>query len=170
MFTFEPHAVPDTISDLIFPAATGKADLYMGPRCLHRVLMYLTLWCPERDSTFGLWAVWCATSIVVLASSMWKEVLFRGIYLGGLRTHMPFWAANAIGALIYALAHEPLMLSSDGALKLEMVGLAPVLVGGLWYGYLYHKCGNLLVNVIAQLLFNLGLLGLHLAVRLAKPF
>mmetsp|Transcript_135566 Transcript_135566/g.377532 ORF Transcript_135566/g.377532 Transcript_135566/m.377532 type:complete len:464 (+) Transcript_135566:41-1432(+) len=169
VFCFGVHvcifAMTDTISDLIFPDANAVVDLYTGPRYLHQLLKYLTIRYPERSASFGLWAAWCVVSAVVFASAVWKEFLFRGVYLGGLRTRMPFWAANVTVALIYALAHEPLTLSADGTIRLRIVGLSPLMMGAMWYGYLYHKCNNLIVIVLAHLLFNACLLGLHLSLN-----
>lgn len=153
----------DTINDLIFPDAAKTVGLYQGPRYLHQLLMYWAIRYPARaTSSVGPWAAWCVVSAVVFSSAVWKEFLFRGVYLGGLRTRMPFWAANVTTALVYALAHEPLQLSSDGAVKLQMVTCAPLLMGAMWYGYLYQSSNNLVVTVLAHLLFNASLLALHL--------
>lgn len=159
------YAMTDTISDLIFPDAADVADLYSGPRYVHQMLTYLTVRFPLGSCSIVRWVVWCVVSAVVFASTVWKEFLFRGIYLGSLRTRMPFWAANGTTALIYALAHEPLSLSPDGTVRLEMVGLSPLVMGALWYGYLYNKSNNLLITVVSQMLFNLSLLGLHFALN-----
>lgn len=161
---FLVYIFTDTISDLIFPEAGA---LFQGPRYLHQLLMYLAIRYPVRSGAdaIGMWAAWCVVSAVVFASAVWKEFLFRGVYLGGLRTRLPFWAANAITALVYAFAHEPLRLSSDGTISLRLVASAPLLMGSLWYGYLYHRCNNLVVTVLAHLIFNAGLLGLHLYVH-----
>jgi len=156
----------DTINDLIFPRASTTVGLYQGPRYLHQLLTYLAIRYPAHTSaSFGPWAAWCVVSGVVFSSAVWKEFLFRGVYLGGLRTKMPFWAANVTTALIYALAHEPLELSSDGTIKLHIVACTPLLMGAIWYGYLYHKCNNLVVIVLAHLLFNSGLLAMHLSMQ-----
>jgi len=154
----------DTINDLIFPRASSTVGLYQGPRYLHQLLTYLAIRYPTQSSTsIGPWAAWCVVSAVVFSSAVWKEFLFRGVYLGGLKTKMPFWAANLTTALIYALAHEPLEMSGDGAIKLHLVACTPLLMGAIWYGYLYHKCNNLVVIVLAHLLFNSGLLAMHLS-------
>lgn len=154
--------IADTISDLIFPLASSAHDLFAGPRYLHQLLLYLTVRYPVREDSFCSWTAWCVVSAVVFSSAVWKEFLFRGVYLGGLRTRMPFWAANMTTALIYALAHEPIYLSPDGSVTLQLVGCAPLLIGAMWYGYLYQSCNNLIVTVLAHLLFNAVLLGLHL--------
>jgi len=156
----------DTISDLIFPQASSTVDLYHGPRYLHQLLMYLAIRYPVRNASFGPWAAWCVVSAVVFSSAVWKEFLFRGIYLGGLRTKMPFWAANITASLIYALAHEPMFLSGDGTVRLHIVAMAPLLMSSMWYCYMYHSCNNLLVTVLAHLTFNATLLWLHLRLDL----
>jgi len=152
----------DVISDLIFPLASRSSDLYHGPRYLHQLLTYLTLRYPVTDDSFGPYLAWCVVSAVVFSSAVWKEFLFRGVYLGGLRSQMPFWAANVITAMIYALAHEPIVLAPDGCLTLKIVGCAPLIMGAMWYGYLYQSCNNLIVIVLAHLLFNSALLALHI--------
>jgi len=152
----------DTISDLIFPLASSSHDLYHGPRYLHQLLRYCTVRYPVTDDSFGPYLAWCVVSAVVFSSAVWKEFLFRGVYLGGLRSRMPFWAANVVTAMIYALAHEPIILSQDGCVSLKIVGCAPLVMGAMWYGYLYQSCNNLIVVVLAHLLFNSVLLALHI--------
>lgn len=159
----------DTISDLIFPDAGKSIDLYSGPRYLHQLLKYLAIRYPSRSASFGLWAAWILLSAVVFTSAVWKEFLFRGVYLGGLRTSMPFWAANVTAALVYAFAHEPLQVSHTGTIQLCTVGCAPLFIGSLWCGYLYHSCNNLVVTVCAHLLFNAGLVWLHLVAPGLEP-
>lgn len=153
----------DTISDLIFPQASSTVDLYHGPRYLHQLLRYLAIRYPVRSASFGPWVAWCVVSAVVFSSAVWKEFLFRGIYLGGLRTRMPFWVANITVSIIYALAHEPLILSADGTVRLHVVACAPLFMSSMWYGYMYHRCNNLVVVVLSHLTFNATLLWLHLA-------
>jgi membrane protease YdiL (CAAX protease family) len=154
--------IADTISDLIFPLASSAHDLFAGPRYLHQLLVYLAVRYPVREDSLGSSTAWCVVSAVVFSSAVWKEFLFRGVYLGGLRTRMPFWAANMTTALIYALAHEPIYLSPDGSVALQLVGCAPLMIGAMWYGYLYQSCNNLIVTVLAHFIFNATLLGLHL--------
>eukprot|EP00931_Biecheleriopsis_adriatica_P060832 TRINITY_DN36546_c0_g1_i1.p1 TRINITY_DN36546_c0_g1~~TRINITY_DN36546_c0_g1_i1.p1 ORF type:complete len:431 (-),score=75.07 TRINITY_DN36546_c0_g1_i1:50-1342(-) len=154
--------ITDTISDLIFPLAASSNDLYHGPRYLHQLLVYLKLRYPVPDDSFGPWAAWFLVSAVVFSSAVWKEFLFRGVYFGGLRTRMPFWAANMASALIFALAHEPIQLATDGSIKLHIVACAPLMMGAMWYGYLYHISNNLIVTVLAHLMFNSALFALHL--------
>eukprot|EP00444_Apocalathium_aciculiferum_P050998 CAMPEP_0183516892 /NCGR_PEP_ID=MMETSP0371-20130417/14516_1 /TAXON_ID=268820 /ORGANISM="Peridinium aciculiferum, Strain PAER-2" /LENGTH=246 /DNA_ID=CAMNT_0025714691 /DNA_START=29 /DNA_END=767 /DNA_ORIENTATION=- len=161
----------DTISDLMFPTASSHAPLYHGPRYLQQLLQYMKLRHPGHSgASFGSWASWCIVSAVVFSSAVWKEFLFRGVYFGDLRTRMPLWKANLTTSVIYALAHEPLQVSSDGAITLYVVSCAPMLMGALWYGYLYHKCNNLVVLVLAHLLFNVGLFAVHLSKRLSETY
>lgn len=152
----------DTISDLIFPSVGAAVDLYQGPRYLHNLLLYLAIRYPTKSASLGLWAAWCIVSAVVFTSAVWKEFLFRGVYLGGLRTQMPFWVANLIVGCMYALAHEPLSLSDDGTLRFNVIAGAPLLMGSMWYGYLYHQSGNITVTVISHLIFNAMMFWLHL--------
>lgn len=39
-----------------------------------------------------------------------EEILFRGVLLGALAKHIPFWSANTIQALCFALAHANIWL------------------------------------------------------------
>lgn len=156
-----------TICQLIFPSAEDVTELFRGPKYLRQLVVYLDYQKQKAalasSDDYTRWAAWCVMVGVVFASAVWKEFLFRGLYMGGLKTRMPFWAASAIAALIYALAHEPLHLSPQGVLKLPLVASAPYVTSAMWYAYFYQCCNNLVVTIFAHLLFNAALFGIHFA-------
>jgi len=157
--------ITDTISDLIFPKAAERVDLYGGPTYLSQMFQFVDNRNPGRTGCLTSWISWCILSSVVFSSAVWKEFLFRGVYLGGLRTQMPFWAANMITAFIYSLNHQPINLSDHGILTFDIVASVPTLMGALWCGYFYYMCNNPVVTVLGHLLVNGFYLALHLLVH-----
>jgi len=146
--------ITDTISDLIFPKAAERVDLFGGPPYLQQMFQFVDKRNPGRNGCLTSWISWSILSTVVFSSAVWKEFLFRGVYLGGLRTQMPFWAANMITAFTYSLNHQPINLSDHGILTFDIVTSVPTLMGALWSGYLYYMCNNLVVTVLGHLLVN----------------
>ena len=76
-----------------------------------------------------------------------EEIMFRGILLGALARHIPFWAANLLQAAGFTLMHEEPKLAPffvgfalvNGFLVREAKGLLPAIT--------LHACNNILVSV-----------------------
>jgi len=113
--------VTDTVSNLIFPKTAERTDVYEGPPYLHQMFQCVDSSNAGMCGCLTSSISWCILSTVVLSSAVWKEFLFRGVYLGGLRTQMPFWAANLMTASIYSLNHQTIKLSDHGVLTLDIV-------------------------------------------------
>mmetsp|Transcript_9186 Transcript_9186/g.20464 ORF Transcript_9186/g.20464 Transcript_9186/m.20464 type:complete len:484 (+) Transcript_9186:62-1513(+) len=168
----------DTIVKLIFPGARRRVLLLLlqGQQHLGELVRYLALSDPKRPLSYPErdWVsayvehfmAWFVVVGVVLASAVWKEFLFRGVYLGGLRTKLPFWAANSIVAVLEALAHQPLQLEDDGTVRVSVPGCAPLFAGALCYGYLYNRCQSLQVTVLAHLMFNASIFAFTVLVEM----
>mmetsp|Transcript_73449 Transcript_73449/g.204015 ORF Transcript_73449/g.204015 Transcript_73449/m.204015 type:complete len:566 (-) Transcript_73449:61-1758(-) len=159
----------DATSDVFLTAAASRLDLFRGPGYLHRLYLYLAGLYPGKSLNPILWTKWCMAGFAIFASGAWKTLLFRGIYLGRLTALMPFWAANMIVGITYALALEPATMSGDGTLRVHLVQCLPLMVTSMWCGYLYRKSGNFVIIMIAHLLFDAGILWLHFSAPHAFP-
>lgn len=140
----------DVLSCCIFPAAERPTAPRKVPRHFRELVQYLACCSSAKDNDPGAWTMWYVVCISAFASAFWQEFLFRGIYLGCLQAKMQFWSANLLVACLYALEHEPLDVSPTGVVGVRADSIAPLLVGSLWCGYVYHRCGNLAVTVLAH--------------------
>jgi membrane protease YdiL (CAAX protease family) len=104
---------------------------------------------------FGAIGLIASTAIFV---PIMEEILFRGVLLGAFARHIPFWAANLLQSIGFALVHEELKLAPffvgfaffNGILVRKSNGLMPAIV--------LHAFNNLLVASGVILLKNHGLL------------
>mmetsp|Transcript_23375 Transcript_23375/g.53935 ORF Transcript_23375/g.53935 Transcript_23375/m.53935 type:complete len:550 (+) Transcript_23375:96-1745(+) len=170
-------ALTDTLAKLIFPAAKRRVSLLLlqGQQHLSELVQFVLMSNPkvslDKDwvSAYVDYCMgWFIVVGVVLVAAVWKEFLFRGVYLGGLRTKLPFWAANSLVAVCEALAHQPMQLQDDGTVRFSLPGCAPLFAGALWYGYLYSCCQSLQVTVFAHLFFNATIFALTVMVETAQ--
>jgi membrane protease YdiL (CAAX protease family) len=97
-----------------------------------------------------------AVTIALVAglAGLGEEALFRGVVQTALLAHLPAWAAVAMTAAAFGLAH---------ALTVTYAVLAG-LVGG-YLGWLHVASGNLLVPVLAHALYDFVALRLLLRVK-----
>lgn len=80
---------------------------------------------------------------VVVAAPLAEELFFRGFLFQGLRRSVPLWPAMGLSGLAFALSHiEPLAI----------VILLPV---GMFFAWIFHRTGSLLVPISAHAAFNL---------------
>jgi len=161
-------ATTEIISGLVFPC--GKTSHhYQGPTYVKELVQYFgQRYRTDAGGVLGIahnMTAWFVVTAVMLASAVWKEFLFRGLYFGGLRTKMPFWVANATTAFVYTMAHQPMNLQATGEVTLNLAASAPLFVGALWYGYLYSNCRSVVVIVLAHVFFNTSLLAIHVFAR-----
>jgi membrane protease YdiL (CAAX protease family) len=116
---------------------------------------------PKTGMTGGLWfGVWL--SVGNLVNSAMEEGLFRGAMLRHFRIKLSVWGAILLQALFFALWHL------DGPVKQLVTGqatpgeagfgalsiLLATGIGGLMYGYLYHKTDNLWAPYLAHTINN----------------
>lgn len=159
----------DVLSCCIFPAAERPTAPRQVPRYLRELVQYLAGCTPSRDQDPGAWVLWGVVCTSSVASAFWQEFLFRGIYLGCLQARMEFWTANLLVAVLYALEHEPLDVSPTGVVGVHADSIAPLLVGSLWCGYVYHRCGNLVVTIWAHICVNACIIYLYASAPGSSP-
>lgn len=94
--------------------------------------------------------------LLALAAGLAEEVLFRGVIQEALSGPLPTWVAVAAASVLFGLAH---WVSATYALLAMLVGC--------YFGVAFHLSGNLLVPVLAHVLYDL--VALHLLVRLKPP-
>jgi uncharacterized protein len=95
-----------------------------------------------------------AIALVATLAGVGEEALFRGVMQTALLTRLPAWAAVAVTAATFGLAH---------ALTLTYAVLA-ALIGG-YLGWLHIASGNLLVPILAHALYDFIALQLLLRVK-----
>ncbi|NJM51178.1 MAG: CPBP family intramembrane metalloprotease [Sphingomonadales bacterium] len=94
--------------------------------------------------------------MVAILAPILEEFLFRGLLQNALKHRMPVYAAIAVSAAIFSLAHVNWFSPT-----LEFYIFPPIFVLGAAFGYLYHITGSLrtcillhIINNIAALLFS----------------
>ena len=97
-----------------------------------------------------------ATDLVLVAAlaGLGEEALFRGAIQTALAGHLPIWAAIAVTAAVFGLAH---FLSPAYAVLAAIVGA--------YLGWLFVITGNLLVPVVAHALYDLVALAVLAGVK-----
>jgi membrane protease YdiL (CAAX protease family) len=93
-------------------------------------------------------------ALVAALAGLGEEALFRGVVQTALLARLPVWAAIAVTAVAFGLAH---------ALTVTYAVLAG-LVGG-YLGWLHVASGNLLVPILAHALYDFVALRLLLRVK-----
>ena len=79
---------------------------------------------------------------VVVLGPIAEELALRGVSLGYASRALPFWAANLLQAGLFGLMH------------LNLVQGLYAFALGLVLGYVYHKCGNIIIPCILHMLYN----------------
>ncbi|MPZ87633.1 MAG: CPBP family intramembrane metalloprotease [Nitriliruptorales bacterium] len=92
-----------------------------------------------RDPVAGLTVAGAA----VLLAPIGEELFFRGLLFQALRRSLRLWPAIVVSGLAFGLSHLEL---------LAFVLLFPV---GMYFAWLFHRRGSLLVPVAAHATFNL---------------
>ena len=103
-------------------------------------------------------------------NALMEEIIFRGLMLPHFMRRFSFWKANILQAFLFGLAHLVFPLSSwvrGQATSGEALGEAATLLvfttfGGLIFGYLYYRTGNLWTAVFAHLIDNVVGLFFHI--------
>ena len=81
-------------------------------------------------------------AVVAVAAPLWEEAIFRGFLLTSLTRHVPPRWAIAASSLVFALAH------------FAPQRVAPLLLLGLLFGWLYSRTRSLGAAVLAHSLWN----------------
>jgi membrane protease YdiL (CAAX protease family) len=78
----------------------------------------------------------------VLTGPLSEEFLFRGVILQSLARHLPFWSANAIQAVIFALMHDNLRMAPFLITLAVVAGILRRRTGRLATGTVMHAMNN----------------------------
>lgn len=81
-------------------------------------------------------------AVVAIAAPLWEEAIFRGFLLASLTKHVPHRWAIACSSLVFAMAH------------FAPHRVAPLLLLGLLFGWLYSRTRSLGAAVLAHSLWN----------------
>lgn len=79
----------------------------------------------------------------VLLAPIGEELFFRGMLFQGLRRSLPLWPAIVLSGLAFGLSH------------LEVLAFVLLFPVGMYFAWLFHRRGSLLVPVAAHATFNL---------------
>ena len=82
-------------------------------------------------------------AVVAVAAPLWEEAIFRGFLLASLTRHVSHRWAIAASSLVFALAH------------FAPQRVAPLLLLGLLFGWLFSRTGSLGAAVLAHSLWNI---------------
>ncbi|GGN98999.1 CPBP family intramembrane glutamic endopeptidase [Haloarcula pellucida] len=94
-----------------------------------------------------------ALSVVLVAPA--EELLFRGAIQGRLRRSFGPAVAIALSSLVFGSIH---LLNFTGSVVGALTGVAVVTVGGVVFGTIYERTGNLLVPIVTHGSYNALLL------------
>lgn len=93
-------------------------------------------------------------ALVAAFAGLGEELLFRGVIQPALGAHLPTWAAVALTAAAFGLAH---CLTPTYAVLAGLVGA--------YLGWIFLASGNLLVPIVAHALYDLVALALLVRVK-----
>lgn len=88
----------------------------------------------------------------VLAAPVSEELAFRGVCLGKLRRAVPFWRANLLQALLFAVFHMNLMQGCYAFFLGLLLGYTVKISGSLLISAAFHMAFNFIGNVCYRFL------------------
>jgi uncharacterized protein len=123
----------------------------------------------ETGISSSLFATWFFVFGQIM-NSFTEEGIFRGVMLPQFMRRMSFWRANALQASLFGLAHLVFPLHGwvsgqttiNGTLAEAALLMVATTVGGLVFGYLYYRTGNLWTSWFAHTIDNVVLLVFHI--------
>ena len=83
--------------------------------------------------------------LACIAAPFFEELIFRGFVFNALLRYLPAWAAIALSAAVFGLAHW--LPGNAGA-------IAPLAAGGIVLAAVYYRTGSLIASMITHALFN----------------
>ncbi len=98
----------------------------------------------QEDIAEGFGTLPVQILLIVIAAPISEEVCFRGMLFGGLRSHMPRFAAAFVGALIFGGLHALTGLSA----------VPPLIAFGFILCLLYEKTGSIVPGIVLHMLNN----------------
>ncbi|OGO19899.1 MAG: hypothetical protein A2Z14_05185 [Chloroflexi bacterium RBG_16_48_8] len=97
---------------------------------------------------------WLMVLLFVSLSPFSEEILFRGFFLTKLRTHMSFWKANMLIAMLFVLIHWPYWQWSGGFQVMVVRDSVSILILALLLGYLVKITNSLWPSVVVHMMNN----------------
>ena len=92
--------------------------------------------------------------LITIVSPLIEEILFRGLLLKELSSHLPRWGANLLASLLFAGIHLPFWLSHGGLSGVVLANTASVLIFSLVAGWLYLKTFSIWPSSLAHIANN----------------
>ncbi|MFW6238151.1 MAG: CPBP family intramembrane glutamic endopeptidase [Halanaerobiales bacterium] len=80
--------------------------------------------------------------LALIIAPIFEELIFRGIFLRGLDTHIASWKAVLISSVLFTVLHA------------NTLQIIPPLLFGLFVGYLYVKFKSIALCIFAHFAFN----------------
>jgi uncharacterized protein len=125
--------------------------------CLHTRLppvVRLVRLAEERIAPLFAGSTMLGLGVVAALAGLGEEALFRGVIQTAIAGHVPVWAAVALTAALFGVAH---WLTPTYAVLAGLVGA--------YLGWVFVASGNLLVPIVAHGLYDLVALAVLLRVR-----
>lgn len=121
------------------------------------LLAGLGLEVPAVQETFQVIAEDRATApalavTAVLLAPAGEELLFRGLVFQGLRARRGFWAAAAVSAALFTLAH----LGEGGGPIADLIIVAGIFPLGLVFAAVMERRQSLLASIVSHAVYNAG--------------
>ena len=96
---------------------------------------------------------WLMIPLLSLLPAVCEELLFRGVILSGLRSHMNVHSAVVLGGILFAAAH------------LDLQGMVPRTLLGIALGYLFVYTGSIVPSMLLHAANNATALVLAVVVE-----
>lgn len=127
----------------------GFGDLFLTYGILNLLLGFITRYFPQVVSNYNSKMSYMnegSLILVVLSSAIlgpvYEELLFRGVILKKAKDIMPFYAANILQALLFAIFH------------MNWIQLIYTFPAGLLYGYVTYKYQSLFPSIFLHIFTN----------------
>ncbi|NLL01221.1 MAG: CPBP family intramembrane metalloprotease [Clostridiales bacterium] len=138
-----------TANDLRFFLFLGFGDLFLTYGVLNLLLGFITKYFPQVASNYNSKVSLMKEGSLILVvlcsailSPIYEELLFRGVILKKAKDLMPFYTANILQALLFAIIH------------MNWIQLIYTFPAGLLYGYLTYKYQSIFPSIFLHIFSN----------------
>jgi uncharacterized protein len=100
--------------------------------------------------------------MVVVLAPLVEELVYRGVIFQGMRQRWGFWLGALLSAGIFAVVHLELLFSGGAYDASGWVSISGIGLLAVWFAWLLHRTGSLIVPIVAHAVFNAIMLVLAL--------
>ncbi len=95
----------------------------------------------------------------VLMAPVVEEILFRGVLFQAARRQLGLVGGIVLSAFVWTMVHAELL---PGVGTFQPVAVGAIFLLGLWFGWVFHRSGTIVVPIVAHAVFNAVNLGVAL--------